>query len=473
MASVLALLPPAVAAVLLLRGLRPTLAALIAYAVGLSALLVFPTSLATLLQAEQRAAVTAAEVCAIILGGITLDELARHAGTMAAVGSWLRTVTRDVPHAVLLITLGLTPFFESITGFGIGAVIALSLLAAVGVAGPKRAMLALLGLVAVPWGALAPGTLVAARLAGVSYRWLGTLSGMLSLPVFLVAGAAALMLAVGRHAALARWPLLLRGALSLWIGITLVNAVLGTPLAGMLGSLLAIVALVVPLPRSARSVGTPLVLRAFAPYLALVGLLLLGRLAALLLTSVSTRVATVIAHPVAALTLTCAGFAMLERRAGREHAGWPRVVWQRWLPVAVTTLLFVLLGGVMIASGMTVALAHLVSALGPAYVLTVPWVGGVGGFLTGSNTGANAMFAAAQAQAASALGYSPLLMVAGQNVGAALLTMASPPRVSLVLSLLDPADRDPFISRLVLLVDGLALLALSLLLAAGARAFPA
>lgn len=75
------------------------------------------------------------------------------------------------------------------------------------------------------------------------------------------------------------------------------------------------------------------------------------------------------------------------------------------------------------------------------------------------------MFAAAQAQAANTLGAPLLLVVAAQNVGASLLTMASPPRISLVHALLDPAERDASIGRVVLLVDLLALLGLSLVLA--------
>ncbi|KFI22779.1 L-lactate permease, partial [Nitrosococcus oceani] len=67
--------------------------------------------------------------------------------------------------------------------------------------------------------------------------------------------------------------------------------------------------------------------------------------------------------------------------------------------------------------------------LGPAYPALAPWIGALGGFLTGSNTGASAMFAASQAQAAQAIGYPVLTLVAFQNVAASLATMAAVPRV--------------------------------------------
>jgi lactate permease len=84
---------------------------------------------------------------------------------------------------------------------------------------------------------------------------------------------------------------------------------------------------------------------------------------------------------------------------------------------------------------MSAALAGAASRLGPVYLALVPVVGGLGGFIAGSNTGANAMFAASQAHAAHALGASNLQVLATQNVSASLLTMAAPPRVALASSL--------------------------------------
>lgn len=90
----------------------------------------------------------------------------------------------------------------------------------------------------------------------------------------------------------------------------------------------------------------------------------------------------------------------------------------------------------MTASGMSSALARAAGQLGPGYLPLAPWIGGLGGFVTGSNTGANAMSAASQAAAAHTLGYDTLTLVALQNVSASLLTMASAGRIALVVSLL-------------------------------------
>ncbi|WP_373277048.1 L-lactate permease [Calditerricola satsumensis] len=72
----------------------------------------------------------------------------------------------------------------------------------------------------------------------------------------------------------------------------------------------------------------------------------------------------------------------------------------------------------------------------PILRLTHPLDWRLGGYLTGSNTGANALFAAAQAQGAQGAGLPVLWAVAGQNVAASLCSgrmrlsglIESPPR---------------------------------------------
>lgn len=63
---------------------------------------------------------------------------------------------------------------------------------------------------------------------------------MLSLPVFLIVGAAAVLIAVGGQCALAALPDVALVGGALWAGVLAVNATVGTPLAGALGSLAAI-----------------------------------------------------------------------------------------------------------------------------------------------------------------------------------------------------------------------------------------
>jgi lactate permease len=106
-----------------------------------------------------------------------------------------------------------------------------------------------------------------------------------------------------------------------------------------------------------------------------------------------------------------------------------------WLRVAPVTGLFILLGILMAISGMATYLAQTLTEAGQAYLFLAPFVGAIGGFITGLNSGANSMFAAAQAEAARALGVETLYFIAAHNVAAAFLLMASPSKVEMALQL--------------------------------------
>jgi lactate permease len=354
---------------------------------------------------------------------------------------------------VLLVVLGLTPFAESVTGFGVGAVIAAPILLALGLRPPSAAVVALLGLCTVPWGALAPGTLVAAALTGLDPDALGVASAAASLPVFLVVGGAAVLISDGRRAGLRHTPDLVAVAVTLAAGILVANLAIGTPPAGAVGALLGTgVAAAVLRMRSGRPLppAGP-VLRSAAPYLLLLLGLIAGRAAAAILDP----------HPVAALLGSPATWLLLVSVVFTRAAQWPGVL-RSWAPVAVVTTAFLVLGALLTATGQAAELGRGAATLGIAYPAIAPWLGGLSGYLTGSNAGANAMLAAAQAEAAAGLGLSVLSMVTVQNVSASLLTMASPARVAMAATVTAATDQTGSITARLLAIDAAALLALTI-----------
>ena len=88
---------------------------------------------------------------------------------------------------------------------------------------------------------------------------------------------------------------------------------------------------------------------------------------------------------------------------------------------------------------MAAFLARTLSETGAAYLAAAPFVGAAGGFVTGSNSGANAMFATTQAEIARALGVDVLWFMAVHNVAAAFLLMASPGKIEMAIQL-SPAE---------------------------------
>lgn len=473
MNAVWAGLPIIVALACMAARMPPTRAGAWALAVALVVAVVpFDTGVWHLIHAEIAMGPVMLEVALILLGGLLLNALLQRAGSQARLGRALIERTGYRERSLILIVLGIIPFAESVTGFGVGAVIGIPLLCEIGLSRRRAAICGLLGLVIVPWGSLGPGTLVAARLADVDYQALGVTSALLSGVVFLVMGTAALAIGLGGQACRRGFFDLLRTAGALWLGVWWVNRTLGTPLAGVLGSVLAI-AVTLAWSRLAgrqRPATRPWPLADCGPYLVLVA----GLLVTHMLPSWPAIQAwqTVLGSPATWLLITAGLTPLL---LSQNHVADVLFdVLGQWRPVAVTTVLFLALGVILAASPMSQTLARASAQLGSIYPGIAPWIGALGGFLAGSNTGASAMFATSQAQTAAAIGYPVIMMVGLQNVGASLAIMAALPKIAMATTVAlaagdntrpEPAQTPSVASVLwpILLVDGLALCALSVI----------
>ncbi len=456
----------------LLVGLRSLYAALLGVLLALAGcVLAFPVNAQTAVRALTGWAPVLVEVLLIVGGGLLLSEVLRAAGAQKALAQWVMGRTGKGVGVVLLVVHGVTPFAESLTGFGIGITIGIPLLAHSGLAARKIAVIGLLGLCAVPWGSMGPGTLVAATMSGLPFDALGVASALVSVVPMVVVGVAAAWLAGNKGQ---RGAAMLQGALSgllLAAAIGVSNVLVGTSAAGALGALVMTVLWLWLSRRGAASAAdiAPPALNALGRRaLAAYGLLLLGVLVA----GVAARALHwtgawhLLASPALWLFVAAAWFAN-----GLPARGSLQRVWQSWRQVAPVTGLFIVLGVVMAMSGMAAQLAHALAQGGSAYVFAAPFVGAMGGFVTGSNTGANAMFAATQAEIAQALGAPVLPFMAVHNVSAALLLMASPGKVEMACQLAptEAQAQRPWVQATVLMIDLLAVLLLALLNVALAR----
>lgn len=426
---------------LLALRVRATVAAVASIAVAaIVSLFWFPIDGDTALGTAETLGPLLIEVVLIILGGVMLAEVLTASGAQTTIARWLTDACRGRGRVVLLITLGVTPFAESVTGFGLGVIVGIPLLRHIGLSRVKSAIVALLGLVLVPWGSLAPGTLIAAELGGVDFVELGIGSALFTLPVLLITTPAILLFAVGP--AEARRSILDAVAVVavMWLTLIGANMVLGPPLAGVAASVMtiAVVLLIARLvERNPLSVDRVLG-RALLPYgVLIVGLLVSSLLERMLPLSPAGRI---LASPALWLLVTGTLAFWLLRIQRDTVPGLLRSSARRGGPVALTTTLFLVLGGLMAASGTSAHLAEVASRMGPLYLVFVPLVGAIGGYITGSNSGASAMFSASTADAALTLNADPLTAVAAQNVGASAAIMASPPRVALALSVAAASD---------------------------------
>lgn len=448
----------------LLAGMRSARAALLGVILALIA-----SAIAFPITAEQAFAAVGdwlpmvLEVLLIVGGGLLLADILNASGSQQALSHWIVSRTGQGVGAVLLVVHGVTPFAESLTGFGIGITIGIPLLRHLGLPAHKVAVLGLLGLCAVPWGSMGPGTLVAATMAKLSFDALGVASALVSMAPMAVVGMAAALLTSSPEQ---RWKSLLKGALSgllLASSIAVFNTLFGTAPAGALGSLVMML-LWLGLGRDTsaqQQSRTPASFndasrRALTAY----AVLLLGVLAGGFLTRTLALTGAWRALTSPALWLYVA--AMWFSRGLPANASLQRA-WKSWTKVAPVTGWFILLGIVMAISGMATELAHSLARSGMFYLAAAPLVGALGGFLTGSNTGANAMFAATQAEIAQALGVAPLPFMAVHNVSAALFLMASPAKIEMACQLAATPEQHQWVQSRVLLIAMVALVFLAAL----------
>ncbi len=444
-------LPVATVIAVLLAGWRSLHAAALGVAVALLVIAAaFAQPASTWLAVGMHWAPVLLEVLLIVGGGLLLSEVLRASGAQKALADWLLARAGSGTGAVLLVVHGITPFAESVTGFGVGVTIGIPLLAHFGLPPRKVVLIGLLGLCAVPWGSMGPGTLVAATMAGLPFKELGQASALVSVIPFVITGmvAAALASMPGR-----RWPALLQGLLSgllLTAAVALMNTLAGTAPAGALGALLVVGLHLLRLRVSQAHADKPPLSapgrRALAAYALLLGGVLAA--AALLRTLDLPAASHGLASP--GLWLLVAAVFFTRGRPARPSLA---KVWRSWLQVAPVTALFIVLGVLMAVSGMAAQLAQALARSGPLYLLAAPFVGALGGFVTGSNTGANAMFAATQAEIARALGAPLLPFMAVHNVSASLLLMASPGKVEMAVQLLaQGADQRRWVQQSVLML---------------------
>ena len=376
----------------------------------------------------------------------------------------------------------LAPFGESVTGFGIGYIIALGALARLGVGGVPALMLGLYSQSLVPWGALAIGTTVGATLAGLTPSQLGLASAVLQAPIHLFylllywrfAREAGLPVPAAQKLDDAVWTALLLAL------VWLVNRVSDAEIAGAAATafLLALRFWRGDWQESGRpdAVRLAAALRAHAPYVTLTVALCVTRLVPPVrdLLKPLWALKPYPDQPAFALFYTpafwlvvigtvvvVANRASLARVLGEAARG-------AWRACAVT-LAFVVMAALYVGTGMAAEVADALRlAAGRGSALGVPLFAAIGGFLTGSGSGANAMLMPMVVALAQATGVESATLAAVQNSVSTNLTMLSPIRVSMGIAILGLAGADGALYRrawplaLPSIAVGLAAIALAL-----------
>ncbi|MDQ2671230.1 MAG: L-lactate permease [Actinomycetota bacterium] len=401
---------------------------------------------------------TSAQVLYVLFGGLLLYNLLLAGGAVDAVSRFLGGLEPDRVALAAGIVVGVAPFFESVTGFGVAVVISVPILLAAGFTPLRAAVLASWGQCAVPWGALGVGTVIGAHLAGMGFGTLSDVSAFLSIPLFPVYGVAAVALAGGWMGVRRR--VVEAMVLGLVAGVvTLVTSLYLVPeLSGAVGGLAATAFFVAR--RRDRLAGVPV--RALLPYAFLLALLAAANGIAAL-RSVLEELGPVFDGPGLPLLASGVFAALLLGLGGGEIGGATHRTATQWLPVAGAVLTFVLAGEVVAESGAAGLLAGGAEALGDFFPAVSPVLAALGGALTGSNAASNALFMPLQVEAARGLGFSEALTAAVQNVAGSHASMLAPQRMVLAATAAGLLGREGDILRTSVAPVGVSISLLALL----------
>ncbi len=386
----------------------------------------------------------------IILTGLIFQRLALKANPDAFKPSASASDQRKQSFTAIFL-LGV--FVESASGFGLGAVAAVSVLSAQGIASVRLAALALLSLSLVPWGALAIGTTIAAELTGTSLSMLGVESTFLSVPVLIAALALFWLWAPGPRSFIA----MLReaGNVAALLGILwAANGAGFVDIAGILaaGTLFAFTGAYDRFKgRAPLDAG---VFGAFALFIVAIRIIpgiteLLRSLWIIEFTEDLPAFAP-FAHPSFWLIVFGLGYAYWKsvpifetiQISGRAFRA-------AYVPVAVTIGFVVLGQGISALGAQKEAVLLLGEISGSQSVYFGPIFAALAGWLTGSNAAAHGMLAEFQAALGAATGEDPIHTVAIQNVVASAYTMLSPMRIALVATALGLIGKEAEILRLL------------------------
>lgn len=419
----------------------------------------------------------------VLFFGIFLFNLMKKSGAIDSIAGYISESTNNEVLQVIILVLGFSPLIESTSGFGTAFLVVTPILIALGFKPFKAVIIGLVSLLAVPWGALATGTLIGAQLVNIPLKQLGIGSAIISFPIFLYFTMVAVYIAGGSKALKSNFGKTILFSTVFGVAILVFNAYVNVELAGVLTALLVTTIGLIyiklssnkqsSISKSEVSVTTSeennnkldffVILKLMSPYLFLTTVIFLSRLIPRLKELLETHFVislpqynfkmAVIYEPGFWLFLSSIFMVIVFKINFLVIKNSLIATIKQWFPFILSTVAFVSLAEIMASAGMTKSIAMFSEEIfGVFFIFISPFIGALGGFLTGSNTGSNAMFIKLQVQTAKELGVSSSLLAYSQITGSSHSTMAAPSRVMLGANLAGIKEKENKILKYMSLI---------------------
>lgn len=232
------------------------------------------------------------------------------------------------------------------------------------------------------------------------------------------------------------------------------------------------IALAAPGPRREPHMS---VAAATAPYLVLVGLVLVTRLVAPVREATQSWEVTwelfghfsesiqPLYHPGLLLAIAFLAGAVWQRAAARDVGlSFEKATYQV-IPVFVALVAMVTVAFTMSESGMTTQLALAAAGAGAAWPLLSPFVGALGTFMTGSATASNILFTEFQDQTALSANLDPVPLMGAQGAGAAIGNIICPHNVVAAAATVGMSGREGQVLTRALPIAGVSLVVIGVM----------
>lgn len=386
----------------------------------------------------------------IIFPALCIHHLQLRTSGLEVLQGGIRQLSHDPRIIALLVAWFFALFMEGAAGFGTSAALAAPFLVSVGFKPVQAVSIALVGhAVGVSFGAV--GTPVAAQvaasgvsgleLAATTARYHALLGWIMPFFVMMLVGRLATSDVTSNNTS--QWGWTAFAALCFFLPYFLIAQFLGPELPTLGGALFGGLAFVVALrlrnnPK-AVTVSTRELVRAAAPYLVLVMLVVVTRLIPSLRESLKeTQIRwslygifqgsfAPLYHPGTLLLLSFILAAVWQRATPADVGEAVKKAASQLITVTLALLAMLTLSRLMVHAGMISTLAEAAAAtLGAAWPLFAPWVGVLGTFVTGSATASNILFTDFQVATAGRLELPTLTMLGAQGFGAAVGNIICP-----------------------------------------------
>jgi lactate permease len=382
----------------------------------------------------------------IIFPALCIHQLQLRTGAVAVLQRGLGQLSDNPGILVLLVAWFFALFIEGAAGFGTSAALAAPFLVSLGFAPVQAVSMALVGhAVGVSFGAVGTPVAAQAAITGLPGLELGAATAPYHLLLgwiipFVLLGLAG---STGRPPQRTDWGWAALAGLCFLLPYFLIARYLGPELPTLGGALLGGMVFIgfLRLFRSQRSsaVSGALFLRAAAPYLVLVVLVLLTRLVAPLREALQGLEVSwalfgrfegsfaPLYHPGTLLLISFVAAAWWQKASLADVQLALQNAARRLLGVTLALVAMLGLSRLMVHADMIGVLAQAAAAtLGNSWPLLAPWVGVLGTFVTGSATASNILFSEFQQATAQTLGLPVAAVLGAQGFGAAVGNIICP-----------------------------------------------